>query len=192
MSFPRLDEGFKSSSYLTEALFDPEFGHASDSNKAAFNKAYNTDKEIWHWWELPENGLRIARFGAGMGSVSRMSPPEALLDGSVMLRISADHNLTSRFPNGRVRLGKSPAGLDSCRCWRRRRRAVVNARYSSPAASLRCPRPRICCTGRCCCTCLEPADLSEYCMCLKTYWPQFWKNNLPGAIESSRVKLQGL
>jgi hypothetical protein len=84
MGFRRLDEGFKTSSYLTEALLDPQMGHASDANKAAFNKAYNTDKVIWHWWELPENRLRIARFGAGMGSVSKMSPPEALLEGAVM------------------------------------------------------------------------------------------------------------
>ncbi len=151
MGFRRLDEGFKTSSYVTETLLDPQTGHASDANKAAFNKAYNTDKVIWHWWELPENRIRIERFGAGMGSVSRMSPPEALLEGAVMWpRISADHSLTSRFPNGRVRLGKSPTGLDSRRCRRRRRRAVVNARYASPAPSLHCPRPPICrYTGRC-------------------------------------------
>ena len=149
MCFRRLDEGLKTSSYLTETLLDPQIGHSSDANKAAFNKAYNTDKEIWHWWELPENRLRIARFGAGMGSVSRMSPPEALLEGSIMARIFDDYNLTSKFHNGRVRLGRSPAGLNSCRCWRRRRRTIVDACYAPPAASLRCPRPRICCTRRC-------------------------------------------
>jgi len=141
MRFRRLDEGFKTSSVLTETLLDPQIGHASDANKAAFNKAYNTDKDIWNWWELPGNEIRIARFGVGMGSVSRMTPPEALLEGSVMLRVFADHNLTWRCHNGRVRLGKSPARLDSCGCWRRCRRTVVNARYASPATSLRRPRP---------------------------------------------------
>ena len=70
MRFRRLDEGFKTSSVLTETLLDPQIGHSSDATKAAFNKAYNTDKDIWHWWELPENRIRIARFGVGMGSVS--------------------------------------------------------------------------------------------------------------------------
>src|SRR5260221_4624157 len=66
MGFRRLDEGFKTSSYLTETLLDPQTGHASDANKAAFNKAYNTDKVIWQWWELPENKKRIERFWSSM------------------------------------------------------------------------------------------------------------------------------
>ena len=141
MRFRRLDEGFKTSSILTETLLEPQIGHSSDATKAAFKKAYNIDKDIWHWWELLENRIRIARFGASMSSMSRMSPPEAVLEGSVMLHVFADHNLTCRCRNGRVRLGKSPAGLDSCGCWRRCWRTVVNPRYASPATSLRRPRP---------------------------------------------------
>ena len=37
MCFCSLDEGFKSSSYLTETLLDPEFGHASEPNKSGID-----------------------------------------------------------------------------------------------------------------------------------------------------------
>jgi hypothetical protein len=36
-----LDEGFKSSAYLTGSILDPDFGHAHESNKTALNKALN-------------------------------------------------------------------------------------------------------------------------------------------------------
>jgi hypothetical protein len=76
-----LDEGFKSSSYLTETLLDPEFGHAYESNKAAFNKAFNVKEDMWIWAEAPENKLRVVRFGAAMNGVKNMSPPETILEG---------------------------------------------------------------------------------------------------------------
>ena len=76
-----LDEGFKTSSYLTETLLDPEFAHAYEPNKAAFNKAYNVKENLWTWFEAPDNRLRLARFGAAMNGVKNMSPVEAILEG---------------------------------------------------------------------------------------------------------------
>src|SRR5882762_2535733 len=76
-----LDEGFKSSSYLTETLLDPEFGHAYEPNKAAFNKAHNVKEEIWTWFEAPGNKLRLTRFGAAMNGLKNMAPVEAILEG---------------------------------------------------------------------------------------------------------------
>ncbi len=64
-----LDEGFKSSSYLTETLLDPELGHSYESNKTAFNKAHNTKEDLWTWFEAPGNRLRLARFGTAMNGV---------------------------------------------------------------------------------------------------------------------------
>jgi hypothetical protein len=81
-----LDEGFKSSSYLTETLLDPEFGQAYESNKTAFNKAHNVKEDIWSWYEAPGNRLRLARFGAAMNGVKNLNPPEAILEGSFRLR----------------------------------------------------------------------------------------------------------
>jgi len=80
-----LDEGFKSSSHLTETLLDPELGHAYEANKTAFNKAHNVKEDMWTWLEAPDNRLRLARFGAGMNGVKNMTPPEAILEGSVTL-----------------------------------------------------------------------------------------------------------
>ena len=81
-----LDEGFKTSSYLTETLLDPEFGHSYESNKTAFNKAYNVKEDMWTWYEAPGNRLNLTRFGAAMNGVKNMAPVEALLEGSFRLR----------------------------------------------------------------------------------------------------------
>ena len=76
-----LDEGFKTSSYLTETLLDPEFGHAYESNKAAFNKTYNVKEDLWTWFEAPSNKLRLTRFGSAMNGAKNMCPVEAILEG---------------------------------------------------------------------------------------------------------------
>jgi hypothetical protein len=111
--FYRLDEGFKSSSYLTETLLDPELGHAYESNKAAFNKAYNVEEDFWTWLERPDNGLRLAQFGAGMTSLKTTSPTNSILEGSVtlsyihctpMIPIISPFAITFR----RVRMGTLP------------------------------------------------------------------------------------
>jgi hypothetical protein len=81
----RLDEGFKTSSYLTETLLDPEFGHSYESNKTAFNKAYNVKEELWTWYEAPGNRLHLTRFGAAMAGLKNMNPPEAILEGPFRL-----------------------------------------------------------------------------------------------------------
>lgn len=81
----RLDEGFKSSSYLTETLLDPELGHAYESNKTAFNKAHNVEENMWAWLERPENRLRLTRLGAGMDDVKNVSPANSILEGSATL-----------------------------------------------------------------------------------------------------------
>jgi len=83
--FYRLDEGFKSSSYLTETLLDPELGHAYESNKTAFNKAHNVKEDMWTWLERPDNSLRLAQVGAGMTSLKNTSPVDSILEGSVTL-----------------------------------------------------------------------------------------------------------
>ena len=80
-----LDEAFKSSSYLTETLLDSELGHSHEANKTAFNKVYDVKEVMWTWLEAPDNRLRLARFGAGMNGVKNMTPPEAILEGSVTL-----------------------------------------------------------------------------------------------------------
>ena len=105
-----LDEGFKSSSYLTETLLDPELGHSNEPNKAAVNKALNFKEGFWSWLERPDNRLRLIRFGAAMNSRKSMSSANlnTILEGPVMLRIFVDQYLTSRNRIFRVRLGNPP------------------------------------------------------------------------------------
>jgi hypothetical protein len=81
----RLEEGFKSCSYLTETLLDPELGHAFESNKTAFNKAHNVEENMWTWLERPENRLRLAQVGAGMSGLKNISATDSILEGSVTL-----------------------------------------------------------------------------------------------------------
>jgi hypothetical protein len=85
MRFYSLDMGFKTSGYLTETLLDPEFAHAYEANKTAFNKAYNVNEDKWSWLERPENKLRIFRFGAAMNGLKNVMPANAILEGSVTL-----------------------------------------------------------------------------------------------------------
>ncbi|KAF8256673.1 S-adenosyl-L-methionine-dependent methyltransferase [Lactarius quietus] len=76
-----LDEVFKTSSYLTETLLDPEFGHATEPTKTALNKAFGFEGDMWSWFEGLDNKLRLARFGAAMASVASMTPEDAILEG---------------------------------------------------------------------------------------------------------------
>ena len=62
MRLDSLDIAFKTSSYLTETLLDPEFGHAYEANKTAFNKAYNVNEDSWSW--LCRKFPRLAVTGA--------------------------------------------------------------------------------------------------------------------------------
>lgn len=78
-----MDEGFKSSGYLTETLLDPELGHSNEANKAAFGKAYNTEEDMWSWLERPDRRLRLVRFGGAMTSVDATTS-NAILEGSIM------------------------------------------------------------------------------------------------------------
>ncbi|KAH8978096.1 O-methyltransferase [Lactarius hatsudake] len=72
---------FKSSSYLTETLLDPEIGHATEPTKTALNKAFGFEGDMWSWFERPNNRLRLARFGSAMSNVTNMAPEDAILKG---------------------------------------------------------------------------------------------------------------
>lgn len=143
MPFHSLNEGFKSSSYLTETLLDPELGHAYEDTKTAFNKAHDVKEDLWTWFEAPDNRLRLARFGASMNGVKNMTPPEAILEGSITLGSFCIAWISQlKHQTDRVRLGTAPRGFSDHRRWRRRRLTVLGARQPPPSPSFRCPRPR--------------------------------------------------
>ena len=98
--FYSLDESFKSSSYLTEFLLDPELGHAYEPNKAAFNNAHNAKEDMWSWLERPDKRLHLARFGAAMNGLKNASPLNSILEGSATLYwVHCGPRLTFEIPN---------------------------------------------------------------------------------------------
>ncbi|KAH9024032.1 O-methyltransferase [Lactarius deliciosus] len=76
-----LDEAFKGSSYQTETLLDPEYGHATEPTKTSLNKAFGFEGDMWSWFEGSKNRLRLARFGAAMSGLRNVSSENAILDG---------------------------------------------------------------------------------------------------------------
>jgi len=143
-----LDEGFKGSSHLTETILDPEFGHSYEVNTTAFNRAHNVNESLWTWFEARDNGLRLARFGAGMKGVMNMIPPEAILEGYTW----------GQLPEGSLIVDVG-GGVGA--------QSFVLANHH--------PHLRFVVQDR------EPVmrDAVEY-----------WKEKMPNAIESGRVKLQ--
>jgi hypothetical protein len=105
-----LDEGFKHSAYLPEALLDPDFAHADEANKTALNKAFGFEGDIWSWFEAPENRFRLVRFGAAMSGLKNMSSPNAILEGAVMLCSFSERFLTRNMKLEGYSWGKLPEG----------------------------------------------------------------------------------
>ncbi|KAI0266044.1 S-adenosyl-L-methionine-dependent methyltransferase, partial [Russula aff. rugulosa BPL654] len=143
-----LDEGFKTSSYLTETLLDPEFSHAYESNKTAFNKAFNVKEDVWTWFEAPENKLRLTRFGAAMNGLKNMTPVGAILEGYTW----------GQLPEGSL-IVDIGGGIGS--------KSIVLAQQY--------PQLRFVVQDR------EPVVRDAV---------EFWKEKMPNAVESGRVKLQ--
>ncbi|KAH9065481.1 S-adenosyl-L-methionine-dependent methyltransferase [Lactarius vividus] len=143
-----LDEAFKSSSYLTETLLDPEFGHATEPTKTALNKALNIEGDMWSWFEGPGNGLRLARFGASMTGLRNMTSQDALLDGYGW----------EKLPPGSLVIdvggGVGPQSLTLARR-HPNLRFVVQDRKAVIGGAI-----------------------------------EYWKKNMPGALDSGRVKLE--
>ncbi|KAH9024031.1 S-adenosyl-L-methionine-dependent methyltransferase [Lactarius deliciosus] len=145
-----LDEAFKSSSYLTETLLDPELGNASEPTKTALNKAFGFEGDMWSWFESPNNRLRLARFGSAMINVTNMTPEDAILEGYAWERLP---------PGSLVVDVGGGVGSQSLALARRypNLRFVVQDRDS------------------------VLSDANEY-----------WKKNMPDALDSGHVKLLGL
>ncbi|KAH8978956.1 S-adenosyl-L-methionine-dependent methyltransferase, partial [Lactarius akahatsu] len=145
-----LDDAFKSSSYLTETLLDPEFGHATEPTKTALNKAFGFKGDMWDWIESPTNRLRHARFGDAMINMTNMTPEDAILEGYAWEKL---------LPGSLVVDVGGGVGSQSLALARRHPdlRFVVQDREA------------------------VLGDANEY-----------WKKNMPDALDSGRVKLLGL
>ncbi|KAH8978093.1 S-adenosyl-L-methionine-dependent methyltransferase [Lactarius hatsudake] len=145
-----LDEAFKSSSYLTETLLDPEFGHATEPTKTALNKAFGFEGDMWSWFERPNNRLRLARFGSAMSNVTNMMPEGAILEGYAW----------DKLPPGSLVVDVG-GGVGSHSLTLARRHPDLRFIVQDREAVL--------------------GDANEY-----------WKKNMPDALDSGRVKLLSL
>ncbi|KAH9033352.1 S-adenosyl-L-methionine-dependent methyltransferase [Lactarius pseudohatsudake] len=145
-----LDDAFKSSSYLTETLLDPELGHATEPTKTALNKAFGFEGDMWSWIERPNNRLRLARFGSAMINVTNMTPEDAILEGYAW----------EKLPPGSLVVDVG-GGVGS--------QSLVFARRHPDLHFVVQDRDSVL------------SDANEY-----------WRKNMPDALDSGRVKLLGL
>jgi hypothetical protein len=183
-----LDEVFKSSSYLTETLLDPEFGHATEPTKTALNKTFGFEGDMWSWFEEADNKSRLGRFGAAMASVANMTPADAILEGLPFAFV--DHRTLpdlihqtgyswETLPPGSLVVDVGGGvGSQSLTLARHHPnlRFVVQDRDAviGDANEVRCTSVlRI--------LLLHDSPLTQY-----------WKKNMPEALDSGRVKLLGL
>ncbi|KAH9167780.1 S-adenosyl-L-methionine-dependent methyltransferase [Lactarius sanguifluus] len=145
-----LDDAFKSSSYLTETLLDPEFGHATEPTKTALNKAFGFKGDMWDWIESLDNRLRHARFGDAMINMTNMTPEDAILEGYAW----------DKLPPGSLVVDVG-GGVGSQSLTLARRHPDLRFVVQDREAVL--------------------GDANEY-----------WKKNMPDALDSGRVELLGL
>lgn len=75
------DQVFKSSSFLADAMLDPDFANSFEGNKTPFNKAYKTDLATFDWLDQPENKADLQLFSLAMVGGTNLSPPDVVLNG---------------------------------------------------------------------------------------------------------------
>jgi hypothetical protein len=69
---------FKAAAYMTETYTDPEIKHLLLPERAAFQRALNTEKLYFPWLEETN---RVRRFGMAMLGSSLWEAPDAILQG---------------------------------------------------------------------------------------------------------------
>ncbi|KJA18250.1 hypothetical protein HYPSUDRAFT_145199 [Hypholoma sublateritium FD-334 SS-4] len=75
------DDVFKASSYLVEDLEDVKTRKQFSAKEAAFQKAFNTEKDYFAWLEQPGNEYRLTRYGACIQGTSLWDPPDTIVQG---------------------------------------------------------------------------------------------------------------
>ncbi|KLO09946.1 S-adenosyl-L-methionine-dependent methyltransferase [Schizopora paradoxa] len=75
-----MDEGAKSAAYLSETLLDPETAFSGGPTKCSLQRAFNTEKTIFDWFEDPDQKHRLYRFGVAMEGAAKFEPPELALN----------------------------------------------------------------------------------------------------------------
>lgn len=77
----RVDEGIKSAAYAYDRLSNKETAFSSEANETAFNSGLRTDKNLWEFFDEPDNSHRLYRFGMAMQGLQKMEPQHLLPNG---------------------------------------------------------------------------------------------------------------
>ncbi|KII89666.1 hypothetical protein PLICRDRAFT_108610 [Plicaturopsis crispa FD-325 SS-3] len=127
------DEVFKASAYLGEVFSNPDYVHSYAANRAAVNLAFNMDLPVFQWFELPENELRLHRFGIGMEGMTKSSSSDVIVkgfdwqdlpEGSVVVDVgggigSQSLAIAKVFPHLKIIVEDRPATIaDGDKFWR--------------------------------------------------------------------------
>ncbi|KAG6885986.1 hypothetical protein C0992_004743 [Termitomyces sp. T32_za158] len=83
------NDAAKSSSHLLENMKDPITGRSGEPNHAPFNRVFNVNVPLWHWYETKEQVYRRRRFALATRGVTQIHDSELLDDGPSLLKISA-------------------------------------------------------------------------------------------------------
>ena len=127
---------------------------------------------MWSWLERPDNRLCLARFGAGMAGSRHMTEQEALLSGLSFFLCCSPPNYVSKIG---YEWGK--LSLD------------VGGGVGSLLLTLAHRYPNLCFVVQD--REAVVADANEVCRADASF-TQFCKKSMPEALDSGRVKLQGL
>ncbi|KAJ7679368.1 O-methyltransferase [Mycena polygramma] len=71
------EEGFKASSYMTDALLDPK------STATGHMRAFRTSENMFQWFENPNNQQRLTRFAIAMQGTAAEEPEDTIFRGVV-------------------------------------------------------------------------------------------------------------
>lgn len=76
------EDCLKASSFLADALLDPETSHSSKSKDAPITRAFKIDGTVFDYWAQPENKQYLTRFSHAMYAINQfMRGDESLTTG---------------------------------------------------------------------------------------------------------------
>lgn len=182
----RGDEVLKATGYLQEVLADPSWTASGDPAKTSLQKAFNMNVPYWEWLEAPGNSSRRRRFAAGMTGLSNATYSSAILEGMISICHSIMHiNVVPGFewkelPKDSVVVDVG-GGVGS--------QSLLLAKAFDHLKLIVQDRPAVVTENA---PGVSVIFLYHFCVQYSTWSvAQYWKENLPEALSSGQVVLQG-
>jgi hypothetical protein len=73
---------------MAAGVTQPGYALSDDPTKTAFSLAFNTELNLFSWYELAENQERLRTFGLAMEGSKNMFNPRVILEGMLDLRLT--------------------------------------------------------------------------------------------------------